>query len=459
MSPPRSRRTPLDPETLRPRGRHQRAIRRRRRKRGAIVAVTAIVALAVAAAVGSTAAVVAYGSSCDLDSLRSVRLGANSFVFAADGSLLGSIPAERNRQPVSAADMSLWVRKATIAIEDRRFLEHGGVDLQGIARAAVADVRAGQIVEGGSTITQQLVRNLYISRERTVQRKVKEACLATKLDRAWSKQRILTTYLNQVYYGNHAYGIEAAAETYFSMPASRLDLSQAALLAGLTQAPSNDDPFTAPGRALARRREVLDAMLDTRSHHAAHLPEGARGEGRAAPGQALQQDPRAVLLRLRARPADPGVRRGDRPLRRAQGVHDDRAALPAAGGAGDPRDADGADGSRGGAHLDQPALRRDPRHGGRHPEPSEERVQPPLAGAPPAGIDVQDVRPDRGGRAGDQSGLDVLRLGTLRLQDAPRRATATTAAGGAFTRTRTTTTGGARSAAQRCARTTPCTRS
>jgi penicillin-binding protein 1A len=227
------------------------------------VAVSAILALGIAAGIGSTAAVLAYGSSCDLDSLRSVRIGANSFVYAADGSLLGSIPAERNREPVTAADMSLWIRKATIAIEDRRFFHHGGIDLEGIARAAVADLKAGEIVEGGSTITQQLVRNLYISRERTVQRKVKEACLATKLDRVWSKQRILTTYLNQVYYGNHAYGIEAAAQTYFSEPAKKLNLSQAALLAGLTQAPSVDDPFTAPRRVLARQREVLAAMLDT----------------------------------------------------------------------------------------------------------------------------------------------------------------------------------------------------
>ena len=263
MSPPRSRRTPLDPETLRPRGRHQRTIRRKRRRKGAVVAVVAILALATAAAVGGSAAVLAYGSSCDLDSLRSVDIGSNSFVYAADGSLLGSIPAERNREPVTAGDMALSIRKATIAIEDRRFLEHGGIDLEGIARAAVADIKAGQIVEGGSTITQQLVRNLYISKERTVQRKVKEACLATKLDRAWSKERILTTYLNQVYYGNHAYGIEAAAQTYFSKPASKLDLSESALLAGLTQAPSVYDPFTVPGRALARRKEVLDAMLDT----------------------------------------------------------------------------------------------------------------------------------------------------------------------------------------------------
>jgi penicillin-binding protein 1A len=159
--------------------------------------------------------------------------------------------------------MSLWVRKATIAIEDRRFFEHNGVDIEGTARAALANIRAGGIVEGGSTITQQLVRNLYISRERTVQRKVKEACLATKLDRARSKEWILTTYLNQVFYGNRAYGIEAASRTYFSKPASKLLLSEAALLAGLTQAPSVFDPFTVPERALARRNEVLRAMRDT----------------------------------------------------------------------------------------------------------------------------------------------------------------------------------------------------
>jgi penicillin-binding protein 1A len=242
MSPPRRRRSPLDPDTLRPRGRHQRALRRRRRRSGAAAAVIAIVALAAIAGVGGGAAVLAYGSSCDLDSLQSVDIGANTFVYAANGSLLGSIPAERNREPVTAADMSLWIRKATIAIEDRRFFEHDGVDVEGIARAAVENLRAGEIVEGGSTITQQLVRNLYISREQTVQRKVKEACLATKLDGAWSKERILTEYLNQSFYGNRAYGIEAAAQTYFSKPAEDLTLAEA---------------------ALARRQEVLRAMADT----------------------------------------------------------------------------------------------------------------------------------------------------------------------------------------------------
>lgn len=211
----------------------------------------------------ASTAVFAYGSSCNLSSLRPVAIGRNSFVYAADGSLLGSIPAERNRQPVKAADMSPWIRKATIAVEDRRFFDHSGLDLEGIARAAVKDIQAGAIVEGGSTITQQLVRNLYISKERTVQRKLKEACLATKLDGVWTKHRILTTYLNQVYYGNQAYGIEAAAQTYFSKPASELNVAESALLAGLTQAPSVTNPYTAPQRAIARRGEVLRAMLET----------------------------------------------------------------------------------------------------------------------------------------------------------------------------------------------------
>jgi penicillin-binding protein 1A len=263
MSPARGGRSPLDRDPLFARSRQLRAARRRRRRRGVVAGIVVAVAVALAAGIGATAGVFAYGSSCDLDSLHPVLIGRNSFVYAADGSLLGSIPAERNRQPVAAEDMSPWVRKAAIAVEDRRFYEHGGIDVEGIARAAVTDLKAGEVVEGGSTITQQLVRNLYISRERTVQRKLKEACLATKLDGAWGKERILTTYLNQVFFGNQAYGIEAAAQTYFSKHARDLTLREAALLAGLTKAPSVHNPFTAPGRARARRAVVLRAMLQT----------------------------------------------------------------------------------------------------------------------------------------------------------------------------------------------------
>jgi penicillin-binding protein 1A len=214
-----------------------------------------------AAGIAGAAAVLTLGPRCDLSALRPTKIGQNTFVYAADGSLLGSIPAERNRQVVPLERMSQWLPLATVAIEDRRFYEHGGIDAEGIARALWRDVKAGRVVEGGSTITQQLVRTLYISNERTVERKVTEACLAVKLDSKWSKERILASYLNSVFYGNLAYGAEAAARTYFSRPARRLTLSQAALLAGLTQAPSAYDPFVDPARAVARRNEVLRAML------------------------------------------------------------------------------------------------------------------------------------------------------------------------------------------------------
>src|ERR671919_2441111 len=148
MSPPAGRRPTLDSEPLRPRGRHQRRMRQRRRRRGALVGFAVVAAVLAVAGIGGGAAVFAYGSSCDLDSLTEINIGANTFVYAADGSLLGSIPAERNREPVTAKDMSLWIRKATIAIEDRRFFEHEGVDLEGTARAALANIKAGEIVEG-----------------------------------------------------------------------------------------------------------------------------------------------------------------------------------------------------------------------------------------------------------------------------------------------------------------------
>ena len=236
--------------------------RRRKRRQPLLVVLFALLGLLTVAAVAGGAGVYAFGSSCDLSALREVHIGQNTFVYAADGSLLGSIPAERNRQVIPLRRVSPWMPKATVAIEDRRFYSHGGIDPRGIARAVWVDARARKAVQGGSTITQQLVRNLYISNERTLQRKLKEACLAIKLNDAWSKKRILETYLNQVYYGNLAYGIEAASQTYFSKPARALNLRQAALLAGLTQAPSAYDPFAEPAKALARRNAVLRAMLD-----------------------------------------------------------------------------------------------------------------------------------------------------------------------------------------------------
>ena len=263
MSPPRRAGAKRDQDFL------IGAIRRKRRKKrldrrkrfGRLVAMGVLAVLIALVISGFTGAAV-WMNSCDLNSLRPVNVGQNSFVYAADGSLLGSIPAEKNRQPVDLADTSRWVTRATVAIEDRRFWSHGALDYAGIVRALFANIREGQVVQGGSTITQQLARNLYIKKpSQTFSRKATEACLAIKLARERSKRWILQTYVNQVFYGNRAYGIEAAAQTYFSKRAKHLTIPQAALLAGLPQAPSVFDPFNRPQQAIERRDEVLRAML------------------------------------------------------------------------------------------------------------------------------------------------------------------------------------------------------
>ena len=270
------------------RNRRRRRDRRRRdrsqSRRFVLVSVVAVVlgvmALLVAAAFTGAQA---FRESCSLASLRPVSIGQNSFVYAANGSILGAIPAEKNRQPVALDQMSPLLADATVAIEDRRFYSHDGIDYEGIVRAAVENLQSGEIVQGGSTLTQQLVRNLYIGNEVSWERKTKEACLALKLEeeglpklwgavptdlppdelKRWRKDKILETYLNQVYFGSHAYGAEAAAQTYFSKHAGELGLAQAALIAGLPQAPSIYDPFRRPDEAVRRRNEVLAAMLDS----------------------------------------------------------------------------------------------------------------------------------------------------------------------------------------------------
>jgi penicillin-binding protein 1A len=242
-----------------------RRARRRRRRRHPVIAVLAIMLSAFVAVAGAGALVVAQDprliASCDLDSARPRVIGRTSSLHAADGSRLGAIPTTRNREPVSLARMSRWLPAATVAIEDGRFWRRrGALDYEAIARAALANVKARRVVEGGSTITQQLVRYRYLARRGvTLERKLEEACLAVELEGAWPKRRILETYLNLVFYGHGAYGAEAAAWTYFGRPARRLTLGQAALLAGLPQAPSDFDPFRRRRAARARRDEVLAA--------------------------------------------------------------------------------------------------------------------------------------------------------------------------------------------------------
>ena len=259
--PPRGRGREPDPLLAAIRRKRRERTRRHRKRFAHFVAGAALVVLLVLVVTGFTGAAV-WMSSCDLNDLKPVNNGENSFVYAADGSLLCSIPAEKKRQPVDLKYMSRWVPRATVAIEDRRFWSHGALDYPGIVRALLANVQAGHVVQGGSTITQQLARNLYIKKpSQTFGRKATEACLAIKLAREKPKRWILNAYINQVFYGNRAYGIEAAAQTYFSKRAQHLTLPQAALLAGLPQAPSAFDPFHRPQQAIARRDEVLRAML------------------------------------------------------------------------------------------------------------------------------------------------------------------------------------------------------
>jgi penicillin-binding protein 1A len=244
------------------RDRKARVARRSRGARALFALGVLVVAVAAVAVVTAAVAPTVIASQCDLKSLRPISIGTNSFLTADDGSFLGTIPAKQNRQELTLAQMSPWIPKATVAIEDRRFWQHGALDYTGIARAVFADIKSGRPVQGASTLTQQLAENLYIGkRSETLSRKIKEACLAIKLAKRLTKRQILDEYLNVVYYGNQAYGVAAAAETYFSKRASQLSVVQAAMIAGLPQAPTDYDPFRNPRDALARRNEVLHAML------------------------------------------------------------------------------------------------------------------------------------------------------------------------------------------------------
>ncbi|HUZ16349.1 MAG TPA: transglycosylase domain-containing protein [Gaiellaceae bacterium] len=229
--------------------------------RGAQYAAAAVIIFVGTYAIGSAVAGPLFWYPCSLDGLAAHGLAQASVLYYSDGTQLGTLGATSSRVPVSFNQISPVMRSAIIDTEDRRFYSNDGIDFIGILRSLKADVLAGGTVQGGSTIEQQLVRNVYLSPQQSLSRKLTEACLAVQLDKQWSKDRILTEYLNDVYFGQQAYGIEAAAHTYFDEPASKLTLEQAALIAGLPQAPSSYDPITAPQAARQRRAEVLQAML------------------------------------------------------------------------------------------------------------------------------------------------------------------------------------------------------
>jgi len=181
-------------------------------------------------------------------------------VFAADGALITTLHAEQDREEVALADIAPVLQQAVVAIEDARFFNHKGVDLRALARALQRNATAGRVTEGGSTITQQYVKNVLLDPSQNLDRKLKEAVLALQLERKYTKETILERYLNRIYFGNGAYGVQAASQLYFAKQASELALAESALLAGLIAAPERYDPFDHPEAARARRDVVLARM-------------------------------------------------------------------------------------------------------------------------------------------------------------------------------------------------------
>ncbi len=200
----------------------------------------------------------------DIDALSPSGAGARRqsvTLVADDGSPLAAYGDLWGRR-LTVAELPRHLSEAVMAIEDRRFYDHPGVDARGILRAIVVNLRAGRVTQGGSTLTQQLAKNLFLTPERSLERKLKELVLALLLERRFSKDAILTIYLNQVYLGSGTYGVEAAAQRYFGHSARAVDVYEAALLAGLLKAPSRYNPRSDPRAADERARVVLEAMVD-----------------------------------------------------------------------------------------------------------------------------------------------------------------------------------------------------
>jgi penicillin-binding protein 1A len=268
--------------------------RKRSKLRLAGLAVLTTLILAIAAA-GSWVVGVANDAP-SIDELRPIDHGQNSVVFAADGSRLGFIQSDEARTPVSFERIPRDLQYATVAIEDERFFEHDGVDWEGVARAAVENIEAGEIKQGGSTITMQLVRNLYLAdSDRDLERKIIEAQLAQEYEDRHSKEFILGQYLNTASYGTvdgrTAIGVQAAAKTYFSKPVWKLTLEQSALLAGLPQSPSEYNPLLNPAGAKERRNEVLQRMAKLGYISTERAIEGYQ--------QGLQLHPSDIYTRIR----------------------------------------------------------------------------------------------------------------------------------------------------------------
>ena len=244
----------------------------------------AFVAIILAAATLGTVVAFAWPRLPDLEALTDYRPRIPLRVFSSDGHLLGEFGEER-RAVVDIEDVPKVLLQAILAAEDERFYEHHGVDPIGIARAALANIVSGGRGQGASTITMQVARNFYLSREKTYNRKLYEILLSFKIERSLSKDKILELYINQIFLGHRAYGFATAARTYFDKPLDQITLAEAAMLAGLPKAPSAYNPITNLHRATVRQQYVLGRMLDAGFIDRAAY-DAARSTPPIKPGQA-----------------------------------------------------------------------------------------------------------------------------------------------------------------------------
>ncbi len=360
----------------------------------------------------------------DQDRLNLGPLATRSVVYAADGSQLGIFHDEEYRVPVPLSRVPDHVKKAVLDAEDERFYDHGPLDLRAMARAMVNNLEEGGITEGGSTITQQLVKTVLLTSKQDVNRKLQEAALAIRLEDQMTKDEIFERYLNTVYFGNHSYGIQAAAERYYRTDVDKLTVGQAVLLAGLIRNPVYADPYGNPEAAKERRDVIVDRMVilgdltpdpGRLRQGRAHAAAAARGRGsgagkrllhRVREAAAAQRDPPgrhrqpALPGRVPGRPVDP---------------HHAQPRVPAHG-----RGQRGVDPARHRRQVHRrPRQRRPHQRGGAGPGRRQrlrpDQVQPGHRHqGPPDGVVVQAVHPGRGPRERAADQRHHPRLGPVR---------------------------------------------
>ena len=354
-------------------------------------------------------AVALLATACALEPIEDPGIGAGGLttvVYASDGRRITEWHAGEDRVLVAYGQLPQHLIDAVVAIEDERFWIHGGIDVKAIARAAAANVEAGAVVQGGSTITQQYVENVVLHPTRTLEGKLAEAGMALRVEQTLTKEQILERYLNAIYFGNGAYGVGAAAKRYFGKTPDSLTLAESALLAAVIAAPALFDPYHQPEAALARRRLVLQKMAHLGSIHADQaghadqepLALASRREHEVSAYPYFTEEVKRILM------ADPGFaptpeERFRLLFRGGLHPHHHRPRHPA-GSRGGPRQRSPRRRPFRRPGCDRPSQRPCPRRGGRtrllRPGRSGGQVQPRHHGVTTARLGVQALHPGGG---------------------------------------------------------------